>query len=75
MIQISKKIKEARVAKHLTQHEFADLLGSCRSTVANYELGRRNPSLEELVKIADILDVDTNYLLDIKKRTDETNSK
>ena len=75
MIQISKKIKEARVAKHLTQQEFADLLGSCRSTVANYELGRRNPSLEELVKIADILDVDTNYLLDIKKRTDETNSK
>lgn len=51
MIEISKRIKEARNAKNLTQQEIADLLGSCRSVIANDELGRRNPSLEELVKI------------------------
>lgn len=66
MIEIAERIKDARNAKDITQQEFAELLGVCRSTIANYELGRRNPSLEEVVKIAEILDVDANYLLGIE---------
>lgn len=68
MVEIAERIKEARNFKQITQQDFSEMLGVCRSTIANYELGRRNPSLEELVKIADILDVDVNYLLGVEKR-------
>lgn len=71
MVVIAERIKDARNAKDITQQEFAELLGVCRSTIANYELGRRTPSLEEVVKIAEILGVDANYLLGIEKENED----
>ena len=58
------KIKEARKKSKITQAELADRIGVHRSTIANYELGRRRPSLTELKEIASILHVDVNYLLE-----------
>lgn len=60
----NKKIKEARKNARITQADLADRLGVHRSTIANYELGRRKPSVTELKQIADILHVDVNYLLE-----------
>ena len=60
----SKKIKEARKNARITQAELADRIGVHRSTIANYEIGRRKPSLTELKEIAKILHVEVNYLLE-----------
>ena len=60
----NKKLREARKSAHMTQHELADYLGVHRSTVANYELGRRKPTFMELKKIAARLKVDVNYLVE-----------
>lgn len=64
MTKLGDKIKMARKAQRITQQALADRLGVHRSTIANYEIERRRPSLSELKEIAKILHVDTNYLLE-----------
>ena len=64
MTNLGEKLKAARKAQRITQQALADRLGVHRSTVANYEIERRRPSLEELKMIARILHVDINYLLE-----------
>lgn len=57
------KIKEIRTIKGMKQTELAELLNTTQSNVARYERGDREPSLEMIVKIADIFSVSTDYLL------------
>lgn len=64
MANLGEKIKMARKSQRMTQAELADRLGVHRSTVANYELFRRKPSVTEVRQIAKILHVDVNYLLE-----------
>lgn len=42
---------------NLSQEDFASLIGVDKSTLASYEIDRREPALENLVKIADIADI------------------
>ncbi|MCM3488828.1 helix-turn-helix transcriptional regulator [Alkalihalophilus marmarensis] len=46
-----------------TQQYVADKLGVARSTYTAYERGTKQPSLETLKKIADLLDTTTDFLL------------
>ena len=64
MTNLGEKIKTARKAQKITQQALADCLGVHRSTVANYEIERRKPSLAEIKEIAKILHVDVNYLVE-----------
>lgn len=59
----SKRLNETRKSKGFTAQNMADLLGLALRSYQFYEGGRRSPSLDTLVKIADILDVSTDYLL------------
>lgn len=45
-----------------TQEYLADLLGVARPTYTAYENGTKLPSMDTVSKIADIFDVDTDYL-------------
>ena len=65
------KLKEARKNARLTQIELADHLGVSRSTIANYEMGRRKPTFLELKKIAEKLRVDVNYLVEAEESNKE----
>ncbi len=63
-MKFSEKVKDMRNKKGMTQQELADALGVSLRTVTNYETGDRYPKKREMyAKLADILDVDTNYLL------------
>ena len=53
-----------RKAVGWTQQQIADMLNINRTTYTKYELGTSEPSLEILKKIASILNVDMNTLLD-----------
>jgi transcriptional regulator with XRE-family HTH domain len=48
-------------------------LGVCRSAVAMYERGEREPPLDRLVRIAQIFGVDPNYLLGFEPEHKEDN--
>lgn len=65
MIEFSKRLKELRLDGGFTQQSIADELGIKQQSYARYELGNGEPSLQTLVKIAEIFDVSTDYLLGI----------
>lgn len=52
-----------RTQKGLTQAALAQKLGVTQATVANYESGRREPSIAMLRKIAQALGVDIATLI------------
>lgn len=55
-------IKRLRKNKGLTQQEIADLVHVNRVTYTNWEKGKREPSFENLVKLADLFDVSLDCL-------------
>lgn len=55
--------RSAREMRSLTQDEVADKLGVARQTYSRYENGQRECSFETLRKLADYLNVSTDYLL------------
>lgn len=59
----SKRLREVRMKRTLTQQKMADSLTISLNAYQKYEQGEREPPLSTLVKIADILDVSTDYLL------------
>lgn len=58
------KIKETRKLKNMTQKELADKIGVNYSVISRYENGTIAPSASRLAKIAEVLDVSVDYLLD-----------
>lgn len=59
------RIKEARKMKGLTQEQLAEMLDFEQVTLSTWELGKREPKIETLIKIANICDVTLNFLLGI----------
>lgn len=58
-----KRLREARIERHMTQMEVAEAVNIAHRTYQNYEQGIREPAYETLVNLADILNVSTDYLL------------
>ena len=68
----SKRLRELRKEKKLTQEDLADILHKTRSTMGGYEAEGKEPDFEFLCLIADFFDVSIDYLLgrtDIRKPT------
>lgn len=63
MVNLCHKIKQVRMDKRMTQLQLAEQLGVTKSMVSAYETATRHPSYEVLVKIAQIFNVSTDYLL------------
>ena len=57
-----KKLREVRKSKKLTQQELADKVGTNRVNVTKWETGRTEPSFENLVKLAGLLEVSLDWL-------------
>lgn len=60
---LNKRLRKMRMKRKLTQQKLADILLISLNAYQKYEQGERNPSLDTLVQIADILDVSIDYLL------------
>lgn len=59
----NKRLRQSRMNKKMTQQKMADTLEMSLNAYQKYEQAEREPSLETLVKIADLLDVSIDYLL------------
>ena len=57
------RLRLAREARKLTQSELAEKAGLQPSAVSHFETGGRSPSFDNLKRLADALDVSTDYLL------------
>ena len=61
------KIKSLRVENHLSQKQLAEQLGISQNAVSQWEKGNRSPSLEMVIRMAEIFNVPAADLLDSKK--------
>lgn len=63
MGNFKKIFKELRIKFGYTQDSLAEALGLSRSTISMYENGNREPDFKTLERIADLFQVDLDYLL------------
>ena len=61
-MKISDRVRELRIAKNLTQQEFADKLKIKRSTISNYDIGRSEPSESAISLICREFNVSEDWL-------------
>lgn len=73
-MDIGSKIKELRSKKNLTQKELARISEIAEITIRKYENGERKPKIEQLQKIAKVLDVTVDELLGHSNDSFEDNS-
>ena len=70
---LGKRINEVRKERGITAQSMSDMLHINLRSYRNYESGDREPSVESIIKIADILDISVDYLFGrdefIKKQT------
>lgn len=62
----NENLKEARLKKNLSQKEVAEKIGVAKSTYSLYESGNREPNVDTIKKIADVLDVSADQLLGLE---------
>lgn len=71
------RLKEIRKHAKLSQNEFAQKIHVTNKTISSWENDRTEPSIDMIPKISEILECDTNYLIngDISKYDNETEIK
>lgn len=62
MTIFTERLKELRKEKGYTQQQIADEIGVNRGSYSNWEKGKREPSFENLIKLADLLEVSLDWL-------------
>lgn len=60
---LSERIHELRMRQGYTQVSLAKKLGVSKQAVSNWENGNIQPSIDMLIRIADLFSVTTDYLL------------
>ena len=65
---LAERMKNLRIEKNLKQTEVAEALGLSISAYCRYEYGQREPSPTNLVKLAKLYQVSTDYLLGLEDR-------
>ena len=69
-----RKIKDTKKRKKLTQKELAEQIGISQKSYSHWETGKNEASLENLIKLADLLEVSIDWLfgreqMKVKKRS------
>ena len=59
----SERLKELRKQASLTQVELAGKIGIGQSSYADWERGKKKPTQDNLIKIAQVLNVSVDYLV------------
>ena len=58
------RLKEIRLQKGLSQKKIADELGCSPNVYSRYETGDRQPSIEILIRLSEILGVSVDYIIE-----------
>ncbi len=68
---ITEKLKELRKSKKITQEQLAEKLDISRSKVSSWETNKRDMSITEAIKLANIYEVSLDNLFEINRITEE----
>ena len=70
-MEFSERLKNLRKQAHLTQVDVAEKLGISQPAYASWERGAKKPTQENLIKIAQILNVSLDYLVGNSDSTED----
>lgn len=62
MALFNERLKELRVKKHITQKDFAKIVGITERAYQNYEINASLPNYKTLIFLADYFNVSLDYL-------------
>ncbi len=65
MVIVSKRIKELRKERNMSQHELAEKCMVKQSCISKWERGATLPDVESIVLLAKVFSVTTDYLLGV----------
>ena len=68
MVNLGEKLRKLRLDKGLTQVEMSKRLGISPIMISSYELEKRSPGFDVLIKLSAFFGVTTDYLLGIEKQ-------
>ncbi len=63
MMDISMKLKKARMTKNLTQETVAEKIGVTRQTISNWENGKSYPDIVSIIMLSDVYEMTLDSLL------------
>lgn len=63
-MSFSEQLKQARIRAGLTQQQVADSMGITNSTYCGYETGKRQPDVEKIRMISNLLNTSGDILLE-----------
>ena len=63
IVDLSMRLRQLRVDKHLRQEQVANLIGVTKGAVSAYENDIRQPSYDVLIRLPNLYRVSTDYLL------------
>lgn len=63
MSVLGERIKQMRVSREWTQEELANRIGTTKHVISNWERGKANPDPEQIIALANTLEVSADYLL------------
>ena len=66
-MMLNQRIRDLRLSKKMSQVELAKLIGVSKQSVSNWENDNIQPSIEMLIKLADVFSVSTDYLLGLEQ--------
>lgn len=62
-MDFKKRLKELRKKKNVTQKEVGFILGYNCSAISNYECGKNEPSIRDIILLAKYFNVSVDYLV------------
>ena len=62
-MELANNLKQARLAKNMSQEELAAFIGKSKNVISSWERGDNKPDEDVIFSLCDILNADTNYLL------------
>ena len=62
-VKFKDRIKELRKSNHLLQRDLAEKIYVSKDTVHNWEKGRSEPCLQDVINLAVLFNTTTDYLL------------
>ena len=69
-MEFSERLKALRAERGWSQQEVADKVGLNKMTISQYENAKKKPSFEMIIALANIFNVDMNYLLGFSDKVD-----
>ena len=61
--EIGDRVRQARLAKHMSQLDLAEAIGMSVSFISNIEVGKQSMNIRALLAISDVLGVSPNWIL------------